>query len=96
MGGPCAKQPRRDGAVARGARAIVGRPLSGFLCGEERVRFLTRVVGMLAGGGLTPQTWQARLQPAEGAAVAAELTVRAIPLRKSAIGGLCWLIRPVG
>jgi hypothetical protein len=34
------------------------------------------------------------VRPADGPAVAVELSVRAIPLKKSRVGGLCWLIRP--
>mgnify|MGYP003344518001 CR=1 FL=1 len=30
----------------------------------------------------------------EGAALAVELSVRAIPLKRSGVAGLCWLIRP--
>jgi hypothetical protein len=35
-----------------------------------------------------------RLQPRQGEPFEAELRVRAIPLKKSGVGGLCWLIRP--
>ena len=96
VGGNIREVNRAAMELLRAARAdIVGRPLSEFLCGEDRVRFLTRVVGMLAGGAHASQTWEARVQAAEGPGVRAEFTVRGIPLRKSAIGGLCWLIRPV-
>src|SRR3954468_24679597 len=74
---------------------LVGHPLSGFIAGDDRVSFLTRCVGLMLGGAGRPSTWQVRVQPPEGAAIACEFSVRAIPLKKSGVGGLCWLIRPL-
>jgi PAS domain S-box-containing protein len=77
-----------------GARdSVVGRPLSEYIAPEDRVAFLTRTVGLMLGG--RPESWTARIQPAAGAPLEVELSVRAIPLKKSGVGGLCWLIRPV-
>lgn len=72
----------------------LGRSLAEFIAGEDRVAFLTRSVGLMLGATVKPVTWRARLQPREGAALVAEFSVRAIPLKKSGVGGLCWLVRP--
>ena len=74
---------------------LVSRPLSEYIFADDRVGFLTRSVGLLHGGAVKPVAWQAQLQPREGATLAAEFSVRAIPLKKSGVGGLCWLIRLV-
>ena len=56
--------------------------------------FLTRTVGLMLGATAKPVEWRVRLQPCEGDALAAAFSVRAIPLKKSGVGGLCWLVRP--
>ena len=71
---------------------IVAHPLSEHVAQDDRVAFLTRTVGLMLGGN--PLTWQGRLQVAHATPVAVEFSVRAIPLKKSGVGGLCWLIRP--
>jgi PAS domain S-box-containing protein len=71
---------------------VLGQPLSRYVADEDRVAFLTRTVSLMLGG--KPLAWQARLQPAEGAPLVVQFTVRAIPLKKSGVAGLCWLIRP--
>jgi PAS domain S-box-containing protein len=73
---------------------LVGKPLAEYLAAEDRVSFLARTVGLMPGAAPQPLAWSARLQPRQGAAVVAEFSVRAIPLRKSGAGGLCWLLRP--
>jgi len=75
---------------------LVGRPLSECVAAEDRVSFLARTVGLMLGAAVPPPAWRARLQPRDGAAVVAEVSVRAIPLKKSGVGGLCWLLRPAG
>lgn len=72
---------------------VVGRPLSEFVADEDRVAFLSRSVGLMIGAA-KPNSWKAHLQPGEGERFTAEFSVRSIPLRKSGVGGLCWLIRP--
>ena len=54
-----------------------------YVAPEDRVNFLARAV------------WRTRLQPREREALAAEFSVRAIPLKKSGVAGLCWLMRPI-
>jgi PAS domain S-box-containing protein len=71
---------------------IVAHPLSGYVAENDRVAFLTRTVNLMLGG--QPLSFQCHLQPADRAEVAIEFSVRAIPLKKSGVGGLCWLIRP--
>jgi PAS domain S-box-containing protein len=73
---------------------VIGRPLSEYIMSEDRVSFLARTVGLVFGATAKPQAWPMRLQPREGEPFEAELRVRAIPLKKSGVGGLCWLIRP--
>jgi hypothetical protein len=48
----------------------------------------------MLGGTTRKLAWQALAQPAEGKPLACEFSVRAIPLKKSGVAGLCWLIRP--
>jgi PAS domain S-box-containing protein len=74
--------------------AVVGKPLSEYVAAQDRVSFLARTVSLMLGASVRPLAWRAHLQPAEGAALDADFSVRAIPLKKSGVGGLCWLIRP--
>jgi PAS domain S-box-containing protein len=87
-----------NGAAAELLRAgrdsLARRPLSQFLAEDDRVGFLSRFVGVV-GDGAGKDAWEARLQPASGQPVRALFSVRAIPLAKSGVGGLCWLIRPL-
>jgi PAS domain S-box-containing protein len=76
--------------------AVVGSALSAYVADEDRVSFLARTVGLMLGAKAKPLAWRARLQPRGGEALDAEFSVRAIPLKKSGAGGLCWLIRPHG
>jgi PAS domain S-box-containing protein len=71
---------------------VVGATLSEYIVEADRVPFLTRTVGLLLGAA-KPAAWQTRLEPSEGEAFTAHFSVRAIPLKKSGVGGLCWLIR---
>jgi PAS domain S-box-containing protein len=73
---------------------LLHRPLGGFLAETDRVGFLSRVVGRLVEGA-GRDGWEARLAPASGEPLRARLSVRVIPLGKSGVGGLCWLIRPL-
>lgn len=95
-GGAIREANQAAAELFRAARAdVLGRPLSEFIAGEDRVAFLTRTVQLMLGaGGARTLTWQARVQPLGGAALGCEFSVRAIPLRKSGAAGLCWLIRP--
>jgi len=72
---------------------VIGRPLSEYIAESDRVGFLTRTVGLMLGGA-QPLHWKAHIQPAAGAAREMQISVRAIPLKKSGVGGLCWLLRP--
>ena len=75
--------------------AVVGRSISEFVGEQHRVGFLTRTVGLMLGGTVKPLLWQAQLAPRQGELLGVEFSVRAIPLKKSGVGGLCWLVRPV-
>ena len=73
---------------------VVGKVLSEYIADEDRVTFLSRTIGLMVGNGVQPLTLKARVLRKEGGPVACEFTVRAIPLKKSGVGGLCWLMRP--
>ena len=73
---------------------VVGKPLSDYIVDEDRVAFLARTVGLMLGTSTKPLVWGAHLRAGKGAPLAVEFTVRAIPLKKSGVGGLCWLVRP--
>jgi PAS domain S-box-containing protein len=79
-------QARRD--------EVLGRPLSEYVHDDDRVSFLARTVGLLLGSAAKPTSWRVQLKRREGEPLAAEFSVRSIPLKKSGVGGLCWLIRP--
>jgi PAS domain S-box-containing protein len=72
---------------------IVGKPLSEYIAEDDRVAFLSRTVGLMMAAA-KPLARKASLQAGAGHRFAAELTVRGIPLKRSGVGGLCWLIRP--
>ena len=73
---------------------VVGAPLSVHLADEDRVSLLTRTVGLMLGASARPLSWLAKLRAGTGDVLPVELSVRAIPLKKSGVPGLCWLIRP--
>ena len=94
-GGSIREANQAAGELFEAARAdLLGRPLSEFIAEGDRVAFLSKSMALMLGGGGKALSWQARLQPVEGGALACEFSVRAIPLRKSGVAGLCWLIRP--
>lgn len=74
--------------------ALVHRPLSGFVAESDRVGFLSHFVGVLV-NQVDRAAWEACVQPTAGAPQRALFSLRAIPLSKSGVGGLCWLIRPL-
>jgi PAS domain S-box-containing protein len=73
---------------------IVGRQLGALVPEDERVSFLTRTVGLMIGSAPKTLAWRGHIRPGDGAAQEVEFSVRAIPLKKSGIAGLCWLLRP--
>lgn len=73
---------------------LVGKPLTHFVSEQDRTTFLTKFVSLVLEPGAKSVTWQCRIQPWGARAIAATVSVRAIPLRRSGVGGLCWLIRP--
>ena len=80
--------------LGTGREQLVHRPLSSFLAESDRVAFLSRFVGLLI-QGISKDGWDAHLMPASSRPLRAHFSVRAIPLGKSGVGGLCWLIRPL-
>ena len=56
--------------------------------------FLSHFVGVLV-NKVDRAAWEACLQPVAGTRLRVLFSLRAIPLSKSGVGGLCWLIRPI-
>lgn len=81
--------------LGRDKRMLLGRPLADCVAEEERVAFLSKFVAMATQPGSAPSSWQSRIRLARGDTVPALISVRAIPLGKSGVAGLCWLIRPL-
>jgi PAS domain S-box-containing protein len=73
---------------------MLGRPLSRYIAEPEQAVFLSNMIGATHNAEASPRSWRSRLQPAEGPAIDALISVRAIPLRRSGVAGLCWLFRP--
>ncbi|MGQ0547630.1 MAG: PAS domain-containing protein [Betaproteobacteria bacterium] len=74
--------------------APAGRPVASLVPEDDRVSFLSRFVGAIS----QPEgrlAWQGRVRGPGGEPLAAQFSVRAMPLRKSGVAGLCWLIRPL-
>jgi PAS domain S-box-containing protein len=74
--------------------APVGRAIASLVPEEDKTLFLSRFVGALAG----PEamlSWSGHVLGADGRPLEAQFGVRAVPLRKSGVSGLCWLIRPL-
>jgi PAS domain S-box-containing protein len=77
------------------ARAdMVGRPLCDFVAEEDRLAFLTRSTRLTTDPAAARGGWRARVRPPGGVALACDFSVRAIPLKRSGVSGLCWLVRP--
>lgn len=73
--------------------ALLGRPITTYVCEPDRAGFLSRLVSLTIEPGARPVAWQCELQPYAGNACKVTVSVRAIPLRKSGVPGLCWLVR---
>jgi len=94
-GGSIREANHAAGELFNAARAdLVGKPLSEFIAHGERIRFLSKTVALMLDGAAKALSWQAQVRPLGGRSLACEFSVRAIPLKKSGVGGLCWLIRP--
>jgi PAS domain-containing protein len=74
---------------------MLGKPLSNYVAEADRTRFLSNFIGLVVQPVGKPAGWRCHLQPAKAPEIEVAITVRAIPLRKSGVGGLCWLIRPL-
>ena len=73
---------------------LLGQPLTRFVAEEDRTLFLARFVSLVIEPGASSISWECRIQPRGAPPLMATFSVRAIPLRKSGIAGLCWVIRP--
>lgn len=74
---------------------LLGHPLTRFVAQEDRAHFLSKFIGLVLTPSHRPLSWECRLVPAGAAKpLPVVVSVRAIPLRKSGVAGLCWLIRP--
>jgi len=94
-GGGIREANEAAGELLKIARAdMVGRPLCDFIADEDRVGFLARSLGPMLGRSPGSLAWQSLLQPIAGGPLRCQFSVRPIPLKKSGVAGLCWLIRP--
>ena len=63
------------------------------LLGASREAILGQPVGVRVPA--CPATWRGSIRAPGGATLEVDFSVRSIPLKKSGVGGICWLIRPV-
>jgi len=72
---------------------LAGKTLRSLIADEEHTSFLT---GLIRASSPTavPASWSSRVVPAGGEPRDVILSVRPIPLHKSGVTGLCWLLRP--
>jgi PAS domain S-box-containing protein len=77
-----------------GKASLLGHPFSDFVSESDRTAFLSRFIGLVLEPAEKAITWRCRLQRPDRTLVPVTISVRAIPLRKSGIAGLCWLVRP--
>jgi PAS domain S-box-containing protein len=95
QGGTVREANKAAGELFKLARTdILGKPLSEFVAPDDRVTFLSETVRAMVGGAPNKLAWRSLVQPMGAQALMCEFSVRAIPLKKSGVGGLCWLIRP--
>jgi PAS domain S-box-containing protein len=71
---------------------LLGKPLFAWVPEEERVLFLENLVCAPAAGGKAC-SWRSKLRPAQGDCRQVLVSVRAMPLYRSAVSGMCWLFR---
>jgi PAS domain-containing protein len=73
---------------------MLGKPLSRYIAEPERAVFFANMIGAAHNPIRKPLVWRSKLQPAEAPAIEVLIRVRAMPLRRSGVAGLCWLFRP--
>jgi PAS domain-containing protein len=73
---------------------MLSKPLSRYIAEPERAVFFSNMIGATHNPDPKPLSWRSRLQPTAGPAIDAMISVRAMPLRRSGVAGLCWLFRP--
>lgn len=73
---------------------LLGRPLTRWVDEAERTQFLENLIDAAQTGGDRSRAWRTRVLPSEGAPRGVLISVRALPLYRSGVGGLCWLLRP--
>jgi PAS domain S-box-containing protein len=72
---------------------LLGKPLMHWIAAQERTTFLENFIGVGRDARGAPRAWRSTLQPAQGPAREAIVSVRAMPLDRSGVAGLCWLFR---
>jgi PAS domain S-box-containing protein len=72
---------------------LLGKPLLQWVAAPERTICLEKLIGDGRDSGGKPRAWRSKLQPARGPERDAVISVRAIPLDRSGVAGLCWLFR---
>ena len=72
---------------------IRGKSLVHLVIEEDKAIFLARLVALLASP--VPAGWCTRIQGGRGSPLPVHVGVRPIPLAKSGVAGLCWVLRPI-
>ena len=75
--------------------ALAGRPLACCIPEEDRGTFLAHWVGLIVGEPGKATHWTGHVRTAAGETLTVQFSLRGIPLKKSGVGGICWLIRPL-
>jgi PAS domain S-box-containing protein len=75
------------------ADEIRGRSLVHLIAEDDKAAFLARLIALLASPD--PAGWCAHIQGGRRDLLLVHFGVRPIPLAKSGVGGLCWVVRPV-
>jgi PAS domain S-box-containing protein len=73
---------------------LLGKPLTQYVAEDHRAEFLSRFIGLTLEPDGKSATWRSHLQAAGGQPVEVVVTVRAVPLRRTGVSGLCWAFRP--
>ena len=74
-------------------QTMVGTPLGDFIAAGHRVKYLSAFVGLFVDPHEAMSTWESALRAADGQEKPVSLSVRGLPLKRSGVRGLCWLIR---
>ena len=75
------------------ASALRGKPIAGLVAEAERREFRSQLVRAGAQTDGEVRAWRSTLQSREGAPLAVQIRVRAMPVAGGGPAPLCWLLR---